>query len=189
MMADQNQSNDMRAVWQGQPASTQLHPDQIRRYVEEMEKKMKRTTYDLFAALTLTSLVVVGIAARFASPVLIAGAALSVCGFVYLTYEVLRYRAGAPNVADGAAPAVEYQRALIEHRLLFHRKGLWRRVFALLPGGILFFIGFAGAQPHLAPFIYFQLATFLIAVSLIVPMNKRAALKLERQLDDLYNLQ
>src|SRR3954452_16856254 len=123
MMADQNPTDEVRVVWQGQPARAQRPPDEIRSEVEEMEKKMNRTRYDLYVALTLSSIVLLGIAARFASPALVSGAVLLVCGFVYLSYEAHRHAATAPNAADGTTAAVDYHRALLQHRLLFHRQG------------------------------------------------------------------
>ena len=55
----------------------------------------------------------------------------------------------------------------------------------LAPGGIVFFTGLAAALPKMAPFVWFQLATFVLAVSLIVPLNRRAAAKLRRELAEL----
>jgi len=89
---------------------------------------------------------------------------------------------------DGAAASVEYHRALLQHRLEFHRNRLWLRVLMLAPGGVLFFLGFAAARPDLAKLIYVELATFVVAVLMIVPVNRKAAAKLEAQIANLTNL-
>jgi Flp pilus assembly protein TadB len=173
----------MSSLWQGQPAEfTRLTPGRI----EEMEKKMRRSVYDFYAAVICIAIVITGIAALFPNATLIAGAALLACGFGYVAYEVVQSRRNAPSPLD---VSIDYQRALMRNRIEFHRKRLWLRVFALAPGGILFFLGFAAALPKLAPFIYVQLATFIVALALIVPMNRRAAARLQRQIDELDRLQ
>jgi len=189
-MAGENHTDNARAVWKSQTADiTHLAPAEIRSRFEQMEKKMRRSTYDLYAALTLSSLVIVGISALFPSPALTIGAALTLCGFGYLVYEVHQSRRAAPSADDGAVASVEYHRALLQHRRDFHRKRLWLRVFSLTPGGIIFFAGFAAAQPQLAPVIYFQLGTFIVAIILSIPLNRRAAIKLQREIDQLDRLQ
>jgi hypothetical protein len=173
----------MSSLWQNQTAElTRLTPGRI----EEMEKKMRRNTYGLLAAIICSAVVIVGIAALRPNITLTIGAILTLCGFGYFAYEVISSRRRMPSPVD---VAIDYQRALMRHQIEFHRTRLWLRVFAIAPGGVLFFIGFAAALPKLAPFIYLQLATFMIAIALIVPMNRRAAVKLQRQIDELDRLQ
>jgi membrane protein implicated in regulation of membrane protease activity len=175
--------SDELELWQSQSAeSMQLTAQKL----EEMEKKMRRSIYDFYAALICIAIVIVGIAALFPNVTLTIGAVLTLCGFGYLAYEVISSRHGVPSPAE---VSIAYQRALMRHRIEFHRKRLWLRMVALTPGGILFFLGFAAALPKLAPFIYLQLATFLVAIALIVPMNKRAAVRLQRQIDELDRMQ
>jgi hypothetical protein len=175
--------SDELELWQSQSAeSTRL----TARRLEEMEKKMRRTVYDFFSAMSCIAIVIVGIAVRFPNVTLMIGAVLTLCGFGYLAYEVISSRRGVPSPAE---VSIDYQRALMRHRIEFHRKRLWLRVVALTPGGILFFLGFAAALPKLAPFIYVQLATFLVAIALMVPLNKRAAVRLQRQIDELDRMQ
>lgn len=182
--------DDLRVLWQSQPSAepARLTDEEIRQRVERMEKHMRRQTMDLYAALILSSIVILGLAALFPHPAMTAGAVLILCGFGYLAYEIRQARRSAPAAVDGA-PAVDHQRALLRHRLDFHRKRLWLRVAALTPGGILYFTGFAAARPDLAPLIYVQLATFLLIMAAMVPLNRRHALHLQRQIDDLDRLQ
>jgi len=44
-------------------------------------------------------------------------------------------------------------------------------------------------MPKLAPIVYLELGDVMIAIALIVPLNRRAAVKLQRQLDELDRLQ
>lgn len=188
-MSIENDNDHACAVWQGQDAtSARLAPDEIRKRVEQMEKKMRRSTYGLYLAVMLSSFTIIGIAILFSHPVLIIGAALTVCGLGYIAYEVRHSRRSAPSVDDGSWTSVGYHRALLQRRRDFHRKRLWLRILSLAPGGILFFAGFAAAQPRLAPFIYVQLATFILAIILIIPMNRQAAMRLQHEIDELDRL-
>jgi len=153
-----------------------------------MEKQMRRNVFDLYVALSLSSIVVVGLAVLFANTLLVLGAVLTVCGAAFLAHEVLDHRRRAPAADNGAAPSLEYHRAFLRHQLAFYRKGVWFRMLVLAPGGVLFFIGFAVARPDLALLIDFQLATFAVAIIVMVPANRRAAAKLERRIHELEQL-
>jgi len=177
--------DDVAALWRAQTPET-VHPT-----IEEMrkmERKMRRDTIDCIVAGIFVSAGLVTIAALFPHPLLTVGAIVSLAGFAFLTFEVVRHRRHAPVAEDGAAASVEYHRALLQHRLEFHRNRLWLRVLMLAPGGVLFFLGFAAARPDLAKLIYVELATFVVAVLMIVPVNRRAAAKLEAQIAKLTDL-
>ena len=180
-MADEN----IRDVWQSQRSETSF--TEIRTRVEQMEKRERRHLYDGYIAVTLIAVVIVGIAVLYANALLIAGASVTVCGFLFLVTEVADHRRHRPVAADGNATSLEYVRALLQHRLAFCRRRLWLRVLFLAPGGALFFLGFAAARPDLAPIIYVELFTFAVGIALIVPLNRRAAAKLERQIAQLDN--
>lgn len=181
--------DDAGALWRMQmPEITDSNFEEMRRVLERMERKMRRDTIDFVVVVVLVSAVIVAIAVAFHHPLLSAGATLTVAGLGFLALEVFQHRRRAPVAENGAAASIEYHRALLEHRLEFHRNRLWLRVLTLAPGGVLFFLGFAAARPDIAPLIYFQLATFVLIIMMIVPANRRAAAKLEHQLADLTSL-
>src|ERR1043165_6461945 len=221
---DTENDEDVRAAWQTQSTEI-LTLEEIRKSVEEMEKRMRRQRIDFVLALVGSSIVIVGIAILFAQTVLLAGAAATLAGFAFLAWEVtqhgrrkpvaengatvsleykkvmlphppapsrhttcVRWCVCVPVAENGATVSLEYKRALLQHRLDFHRKRLWLRVLALAPGGVLFFLGFAAARPDLAVMIYFELATFIVAIALIVPLNRKAASRLERQIVEIDRL-
>jgi hypothetical protein len=173
-------------LWRMQTPET-AHPkiEQLQR----MERSMRRKTTDLLVAMVLASATMIWLATVFRHPLVTAGAILSVAGLAFLAFEVLRHRSRAPVAENGAAGSIEYHRALLQHRIEFHRHRLWLRVVTLAPGGVIYFLGLAAARPALAPFFYVELATFFAGVALIIPANRRAAAKLERQLADLTRLQ
>ena len=182
-------SDDVRAVWQAQSADlTRLTPEEIRRRIEGMERRMRRNRIDSAVAVVLIAIVIVGIAVMFANLLLVLGAIATVGGLVVLMVETSGHRRRAPVADSGTTASLDYHRALLQHSLEFHRKRLWLRVLSLAPGGLLFFTGFAAARPDLAAIVYFELATFLVAIALIVPLNRRAAAKLERRIAELQEL-
>ena len=181
--------DDLGALWRTQtPETARPNLEEMRRVLEQMERKMRRSTIDVVVAMALTSAAIVSIAVLFRHPLLTVGAIAALAGGAFLVFEVLQHRRGAPVAENGAAASIEYHRALLQHRLEFHRKRLWLRVLTLAPGGVLFFLGFAAARPDLAALIYVELATFVVVIMLIVPVNRRAAAKLEHQIADLTSL-
>jgi hypothetical protein len=188
-MSGENDDHDIRAVWQSQATGArQPGVEEIRMKWRERERRMRRNRIDGFVALGLSAVAIVTIAVWFANSLLIAGAVLTVAGFTFLAFEVTRHHRRRPAADDGAAPSLGYELALLAHQLEFHRKRLWWRVMSLAPGGMLFFTGFAVARPDLAPFIYVELATFVVALMAIVPVNRRAAVKLQREIAALQAL-
>ena len=181
--------DEISAAWQSQVSETgKAGLEDVTRLVTRMETRMRRNRIDLAIAMVLTSVAIVTLAAMFGNKLLSIGAAVSLAGFAVLTYEVIRHSRRAPVAENGAVASLDFHRALLKHRLDFHRTRLWLRVLTLAPGGVLFFLGLAAARPAIAPWIYFQLATFVTAIVLIVPVNRRAAAKLELKISELERL-
>ena len=181
--------DDLGALWRTQiPETPHGNPGEMRRVLEQMEKKMRRSTIAVVVALVGSSAAIVFLALAFRHPLLTVGAIVSLAGFAFLAFEVFQHRRGAPVAENGAAASIEYHRALLQHQLEFHRKRLWLRVLTLAPGGVLFFLGLAAARPDIAALAYFQLAAFVAGIMMIVPANRKAAAKLEYQIANLTNL-
>ena len=149
---------------------------------------MRRNRIAFAVAVLSVSIGVVSVAVAFANLLLILGAIATVGGFLFVSWELFQHWRRAPVAESGAAASLDFQRALLQHQLELHRKRLWLRVVSLAPGGLLFFTGLAMARPDLAPIVYLELATFIVGVALIVPANRRAAGKLERQIAALQEL-
>ena len=181
--------DDLGALWRTQtPETAHSNLEEMRRVLEQMERKMRRSTIDFVAALVLSSAAIVWLAVAFRHPLLTAGAVVTVAGFAFLAFEVFQHRRRAPVAENGAAASIEYHRALLQHRLEFCRNRLLLRVLTFAPGGVLFFLGLAAARPQIAALAYFQLATFVLIIMMIVPINRKAAAKLEHQIANLTNL-
>jgi hypothetical protein len=169
--------DDVRNAWKDQ-----FIEHTFRVNARDMEKRMRRGVFDLYAVAILGSLALGALAAVFRNPLMIAGAVLLAGGLTFLARELRGRRETMPPLETAA---LDYHRALLERQLDFHRKRIWLRVAALAPGGILFFLGFAAARPDLATFIYIQLATFVVAIALIVPLNRVAAARTRRAIEEL----
>jgi len=181
--------DDVRALWRTQtPEISPSNFEEMRRVVGQMERKMRRSRIDFVAAIVLSSATIAALAVMFPHPLFTLGAIVTLAGGALLVFEVLQHWRRAPVAENGAAPSIEYHRALLQHQLDFHRHGLWLRVLTLAPGGVLFFLGFAAARPDLAALIYFQLATFVVIMIMIVPLNRKRAAKLENEIAHLTSL-
>ena len=182
---------DVVALWQRQATGGfQMTADEIKRRLEAMERKFRRDRVGVFVAFALSSIVVIAMAAIAPNTVQSIGAAVSVLGFAFVSYQVHRTRAkNAPSANIGSVASIEFHRAMLQRQLEFHSTGLWPRVLALTPGGLLFFAGLAAAQPKLAILAYLQIATFVVAIILMVPLNGRMAVRYRRQIEELDRLQ
>ena len=175
--------SDELELWQSQSAeSTRLTAGTLK----EMEKKMRRNIYDFYAAMICIAIVIVGIAALFRNVTLTSARSSRWAVSDISTYEVISGLRGVPSpvgCVDRLPARVDAESDRIPRQSSLAAR---RRAHA---GRNLFFLGFAAALPKLAPFIYLQLATFLVAIALMVPMNKRAAVRLQRRLDELNRIQ
>jgi hypothetical protein len=174
-------------LWQEQDTTAfHMTADEVRRRMEEMDRKHRRTLYDSYAAFALISLVIIALAAVSPNFLMRLGAVLSILGLGFLTFHIRRQL----HPVDGMpAPTVEAYRDDLRRQLEFTRKGLWARVLCITPGPLLFSLGFAAAYPKAAPIIYVQLATFAVAIMAIVPVTRRKAARVQRELDEVVGLE
>jgi hypothetical protein len=182
---------DVIELWQRQATDGfQMTADEIRRRLETMERKSRRGRYGAFVALTLSAIVVITLAAIAPNTVQSIGAVLIVLGLAFVSYQIHRTRAqDAPSMKMDSVASIEFHRALLQRQLEFHSTGLWPRVLALAPGGLLFFSGLAAAQPKLAVLAYLQIATFAVAIIAMIPLNRRMAVRYRLQIEELGRLQ
>jgi len=182
---------DVVELWQHQATDGfRMTTDQFRRRLEVMERQLRRKRYDLFAAFALSSIAVIAIAAIAPNTLQSIGAALLVLGLAFVSYQVHQARVrNAPSAKLDSAASIEFHRATLERQLEFHSAGLWPRLLVLTPGGLLFFLSFAAAQPKLAFFAYLQLATFTVAIIASIPLNRRMAERYRREIEELGRLQ
>jgi hypothetical protein len=113
------------------------------------------------------------------------GAVLSIAGAANVIVQFLK-RPARKMPDAGATESVRFYRAELERHRDFHRgKGILSWLLPVLPGPMLFNIAFAVDHPKLAPVIAAQLAVFLMAAAIVVPLNLRMARRYERRIDAL----
>jgi len=114
-----------------------------------------------------------------------AGSVLSVLGVANVIVQF--QRRPARTIPDSAAlNCLQFYRAeLKRHRDLHRGKGVLSWLLPVLPGPLLFNIGFALDRPMFAPLVAFQLVVFLIIAAIVVPLNLRLARRYQRRLSAL----
>ena len=195
-MSDEFSSDDLQNAWQNQNVPPfRISPDEIRQRIERQDKKIRRRK-PMGYAVCLTA-IAGNIVFFFAFPNLIAriGALLTAWGAGYILYQVHLYhlnrKASATTaVGRGSSASAEFYRAELQ-RLRDFTSGiwLWSRALIILPGPLVFMIGLQIAYPQAAPFVFAEMAFFLILLAIAVPLNLRISRKYQREINQLESLQ
>ncbi len=110
------------------------------------------------------------------------GSVLSIAGGINVIVQFLK-RPGQTVPDLGAVESVRFYRAELERQRDFHRgKGIASWLLPLLPGPIIFNLGFALDRPKFAPIVALQMAGFLALAAIVVPLNLRMARKYQRRI-------
>ena len=113
------------------------------------------------------------------------GSALSIVGVPLAVAQFLRRPARTIPVGS-TMESVSFYRTQLERQRDFHRlKGVFSWLLPVLPGPILFNLGFALDRPKFAPLVELQMAGFLIISVIVVALNLRMARRFQRRLDAL----
>jgi hypothetical protein len=194
-MTNDHQPDEIRSLWQKQDSgSFRMSPEEIRRRVRALEKNLRRRTW---AGLAVCLLVVAGAVywlAIFDDPLQRLGSVLTIAGVAYLAWQLRRTDRTAGSdlaraAASGGMESTAYHRAALERLRDFHRgKALWSRLAILVPGPIIFFIGFANAHPEVGTTIRIEAIVFAAFVVIAVPLNLKLAGRYARQIAELDQL-
>jgi hypothetical protein len=180
--------DDVRNVWQNQPLENTTMPlEEIHRKARQFETRIRRRNLREYLGAA------VGIAAytfyffRFENPTIRAGSALVIAGALYVVVQLYKRASPGTLPVDLASTAsLEFHRGeLVRQRDLL--SSVWRwYIGPIVPGLVVFS---AGILPHrLAVIVGFALI-FLGFFGLIIWLNYRAALRLDRQITEIDNLQ
>jgi hypothetical protein len=113
------------------------------------------------------------------------GSVLAVAGAINVIVQFLR-RPARPMPDAAAIESIRFYRSELERQRDFHRgKGVFSWLLPILPGPIVWAIGFARARPVFVPFIKLEMAAFLLIAAIVVPLNLRMARKYQRRIDAL----
>lgn len=158
----------------------------VPRAAQNFTKKIQRRTRSGFVVTLFESLAFGSFAFIFPNPIQRGGACLTVAAMLFLMYQVLarRPREG-PTETDFPACAVSY-RAELERQRDFHRGWwFWSRWVIMLPGFILFCVGFSTARPETARINHWTLFCFMALAIAAIPLNLWLARKYQRQIDEV----
>jgi len=181
-------------AWQAAPAEPFTMPiDALRARVDRLARRTRVRNYGGY---TTTAIVVAGALwwmTRIADPFATAGALLTMAGALTIAAQLRATRSGGPMGGDAAAlgrtGSFDFHRAELERQLDFHRgPQLWIRLGVFGPGALLFFAGFARAQPHLARTIGWEALACVLMLAAAVPLNAWYARDYQRQIDELDHL-
>jgi hypothetical protein len=188
MFDDRKADEEVLEAWKGQDTTAlRIAPEQMLRRIEAMDRKNRRTVYDVYLAVAVISAGMIAFAAISSNRLMAIGAALTAIGYGLLAWLVRRnFR---PGVAELPEASVKVYRAQLERQAGFFRRALWLRLLCVTPGPLLFSLGLAAAYPKAAPIIYVQLVTFVAILIATVPLSRRKAATLEREIAEMLRLE
>lgn len=191
IMPEDFSPENLRNLWQDIPANqVQISPEELRKRLKKTRAKVHwRTIIGLLVALIIIAYFGVFL---FAFPNLVQriGSVLTIAGASYMVYQLLRQRPATLPSDFGKFTGIEFYRTELERQRDFHRGAwFWSRLLICLPGPLVFYFGFAQADPAVAPIMEVESAVVLALAVLAVPLNLRLARKYQRQIDALNECQ
>ena len=183
--------DDVVNVWQSQDTEGfRMSHDDIRKRSEQLDAKLRRATYDIYAAFLLSSTVAVLMAALSPTPMQTIAVGVMIPAFAVLAVQIreIRVQSLAPFLTP-AENSIAFHRAQLTQQLRFTERGrFWSRMLALAIGPPFFMIAFTNAHPELTTIMSFTIATYFIALLVMFPIRKRMAARLRAQMEELDRL-
>jgi hypothetical protein len=186
-----SEHNNPQNAWQSQPTEgVRMSIAEVQAKASAFQAKILWRNVREYAA---AAIVVLFFGYRFAytaDPVIRAGMALIVAGTCYLTWQ-LHVRGAASELPKwaGLSSFIDFQRQhLIRQRDMLANLWAWY-LGPLLPGMVVLIFGVgratAGRVPHAWLLTALDLGIIVVVFGAIDQLNKRAARKLQRQIDEL----
>jgi len=185
-MAGDYLPNDLKMLWKELSVNPlQVSPDQLRKEAEKLRKGLRRRSVIGGGAAWIGVVIWTIFFFLFPNRLQRVGSILTVLGSAYLLVQ-LRMRPARAMPDVGETDCTEFYRAELERQRDFHRgKWFWSRLVVVLPGPVMFCVGFAQSHPEIALFIWLELAVILVLAAIAVPLNLRLARKYQRRIDTL----
>jgi Flp pilus assembly protein TadB len=185
-MAGDYISNHLKDLWQ-EVSTDPVHftLDDLHRDEEKLRKRVRRRSLGGGGA-ALIGIVVFAVY-FFAFPGLLMriGAVLTVLGAGYGIVQ-LRMRSARAMPDMGGTESIRFYRAELERQRDFHTGAwLWSRLIILLPGPIVWMVGFARSYPKVATIMWVVVAIYLVLSVRGALLNLRLARKYQRRIDAL----
>jgi hypothetical protein len=114
------------------------------------------------------------------------GSGLVVTATLYLAYQVYQRRNRDLPTETRPSARKDFYLAELARQRDFHRGiWFWSRLLVIVPGYLLFCVGFAMAHPERAPEVAAIVGCFIVLSIVAVPLNLRLSRKYQRQMDEL----
>jgi len=176
--------DDLKALWKEMEMNPSVFsPDQLRKEADKLRAGLRRRSIIGGGAAWIVLAAFVAVFFFFPSTLGRIGSALTVLGAGYMLVQLrMRPPRALPDV--GEVGGVQFYRGELERQRDFHRGSwFWSRLLILLPGPIIFLMGFVHVFPDAAPLMWLDLAALLVLAVLAVPLNLRLARKYQRRID------
>src|SRR5450759_52396 len=182
--------DDIRNVWQNQPLENKPMPiDEIRSKAQQSEKRINRRNLREYIGGAIGIAIFTFYLFKFPSPMARAGSLLIIAGIVFIMIQIYK-RASPGRLPADLAPTASlefHRRELVRQRDLL-RSVLWWYIAPIIPGLVVFGAGVtprhaagAGAVINAVPLV--------CLFGLILWANHRAAVRLDRKIAELDNLE
>jgi len=163
----------------------QISPDDLRREARKLRFRLRLRNWFVMGVCSVIIAAYAFFCFRSKTALERIGAALSIAGAANVIVQFLR-RPARTMPDSGAIESIRFYRAELERHRDFHRaKGIGSWLLPVLPGPIIFNLAFALDRPMFAPIVTLQMAVFLMAAIIVVPLNLRMARRYQRRLDAL----
>jgi hypothetical protein len=182
-------SDDVAALWRAQSSEGfRMSNEEIRSRIETMNRKMRRRTFNGYLVCATIIVSFAGWMLVGMNSLQLVGAVLTIIAVSYMAWQIRadRFRTPSIDVVD----TLEHLRRELARQRDFHRgTRFWSRMLLLVPGGLIFFAGFAQAHPEVIRIIRFEIISFVVFALAAIPLNLWMARRYQKQIDALARLE
>jgi hypothetical protein len=161
-------------------------PSAVLSKMQALVKKIRRRTLKGYAVCLFAIAGFVRFFFVFHNTLQRVGSVLTVAALLYGVYQLYERRSRTLPSEPSPAACTDLYRAELARQRDFHRGiWFWSRLLVMVPGYLLFCIGFAMAHPERAPEVAAIVGCFIVLCIVAVPLNLRLSHKYQRQMDEL----
>jgi len=182
-------NDDVAALWRTQGTEGfRMSTEEIHKRIETINRKVRRRTIDGYLVCAFLNVFMIAWMFVGMNALQLAGAVLTIIGVKYLAWQLRANRFRRPG--NEAQNTVEHLRTELVRQRDFHRgERFWSRMLLFVPGGFVFFIGFAQAHPEVIRIIRFEIISYVFFAISAIPLNAWMARRYQKQIDALSRLE
>jgi len=183
------ENDDVAALWRAQSSDGfRMSSEEIRNRIETMNRKMRRRAFDGYLVCATMIVFFAGWMFVGMNSLQLVGAVLTIIALSYMAWQIRASRFRTPSI--DVVDTLEHLRRELARQRDFHRgTRFWSRMALLVPGGLIFFAGFARAHPEVIRIIRFEIISFVVFALSAIPLNMWMARRYQKQIDALARLQ